>query len=97
MFTVDHLLEIVEKMHKAEIIHGNLQPGALLLGDRLAILSIKPKPLTYVFFSLKYPELNVRDCGEQKVQYFRMMDGKSNCEEYPNNPHCSFFCSSVSV
>ncbi|KAJ6667303.1 hypothetical protein lerEdw1_017281 [Lerista edwardsae] len=35
VLTVDALLDIVEKLHKAEIVHGNLHPGALFLGDRI--------------------------------------------------------------
>lgn len=36
LLIVDNLLEVVEKLHKAEIIHGNLNPETLFLGDRLA-------------------------------------------------------------
>ncbi|XP_053143164.1 mitotic checkpoint serine/threonine-protein kinase BUB1 beta isoform X2 [Hemicordylus capensis] len=35
MLTVYHLLEAVEKLHKAEIVHGNLRPQTLFLGDRI--------------------------------------------------------------
>ncbi|XP_066489107.1 mitotic checkpoint serine/threonine-protein kinase BUB1 beta [Tiliqua scincoides] len=35
VLTVDNLLDIVAKLHKAEIVHGNLHPGALFLGDRI--------------------------------------------------------------
>ncbi|XP_070612775.1 mitotic checkpoint serine/threonine-protein kinase BUB1 beta [Erythrolamprus reginae] len=35
LLIVDNLLEIVEKLHKAEIIHGNLNPETLFLGDRI--------------------------------------------------------------
>ncbi|XP_061467442.1 mitotic checkpoint serine/threonine-protein kinase BUB1 beta [Rhineura floridana] len=32
---VDNLLEVVEKLHKVKIVHGNLHPGTLFLGDRI--------------------------------------------------------------
>uniref|UniRef100_A0A8C5S0X3 BUB1 mitotic checkpoint serine/threonine kinase B n=1 Tax=Laticauda laticaudata TaxID=8630 RepID=A0A8C5S0X3_LATLA len=35
LLIVDNLLEVVEKLHKAEIIHGNLSPETLFLGDRI--------------------------------------------------------------
>ncbi|KAM6467555.1 mitotic checkpoint serine/threonine-protein kinase BUB1 beta isoform 1-T2 [Liasis olivaceus] len=35
LLIVDNLLEVVEKLHKAEIIHGNLNPETLFLGDRI--------------------------------------------------------------
>lgn len=37
LLIIDNLLEVVEKLHKAEIIHGNLNPETLFLGDRLAV------------------------------------------------------------
>ncbi|KAL7992467.1 hypothetical protein Chor_016723 [Crotalus horridus] len=35
LLIIDNLLELVEKLHKAEIIHGNLNPETLFLGDRI--------------------------------------------------------------
>ncbi|XP_060616174.2 mitotic checkpoint serine/threonine-protein kinase BUB1 beta [Anolis sagrei] len=35
MLIADNLLEIVEKLHTVEIIHGNLHPESLFLGDRI--------------------------------------------------------------
>lgn len=35
MLIVDNLLEVVEKLHRVKIIHGNLHPGTLFLGDRI--------------------------------------------------------------
>ncbi|XP_070787436.1 mitotic checkpoint serine/threonine-protein kinase BUB1 beta [Pituophis catenifer annectens] len=35
LLIIDNLLEVVEKLHKAEIIHGNLNPETLFLGDRI--------------------------------------------------------------
>lgn len=37
LLVVDNLLDVVEKMHRAEIVHGNLHPGGLFLGDRLVL------------------------------------------------------------
>lgn len=31
---VHDLLHVVEKLHKAEIVHGDLRPEVLFLGDR---------------------------------------------------------------
>ncbi|XP_008115060.2 mitotic checkpoint serine/threonine-protein kinase BUB1 beta [Anolis carolinensis] len=35
MLIADNLLEVVEKLHTVEIIHGNLHPESLFLGDRI--------------------------------------------------------------
>ncbi|KAM3850905.1 mitotic checkpoint serine/threonine-protein kinase BUB1 beta [Vipera latastei] len=35
LLIIDNLLEVVEKLHKAEIIHGNLNPETLFLGNRI--------------------------------------------------------------
>ncbi|KAJ7344863.1 hypothetical protein JRQ81_000813 [Phrynocephalus forsythii] len=35
MLIVENLLEVVEKLHKVNIVHGNLYPGSLFLGDRI--------------------------------------------------------------
>uniref|UniRef100_A0A6J0TSY8 Mitotic checkpoint serine/threonine-protein kinase BUB1 beta n=1 Tax=Pogona vitticeps TaxID=103695 RepID=A0A6J0TSY8_9SAUR len=35
MLILDNLLEVVEKLHKINIVHGNLHPGTLFLGDRI--------------------------------------------------------------
>nr|XP_034966879.1 mitotic checkpoint serine/threonine-protein kinase BUB1 beta isoform X2 [Zootoca vivipara] len=35
MLIVNNLLEVVEKLHRVEIVHGNLHPRTLFLGDRI--------------------------------------------------------------
>uniref|UniRef100_A0A8C3RMQ8 BUB1 N-terminal domain-containing protein n=1 Tax=Chelydra serpentina TaxID=8475 RepID=A0A8C3RMQ8_CHESE len=35
MLVVYNILDVVQKLHKAEIVHGNLCPEALFLGDRI--------------------------------------------------------------
>uniref|UniRef100_A0A8D2Q3S6 Protein kinase domain-containing protein n=1 Tax=Varanus komodoensis TaxID=61221 RepID=A0A8D2Q3S6_VARKO len=35
MLIADNLLEVIEKLHKAEIVLGNLDPATLFLGDRI--------------------------------------------------------------
>ncbi|XP_054827529.1 mitotic checkpoint serine/threonine-protein kinase BUB1 beta [Eublepharis macularius] len=35
LLIVDNLLDVVAKLHTAEIVHGNLQPATLFLGDRI--------------------------------------------------------------
>ncbi|KAH0620587.1 hypothetical protein JD844_021220 [Phrynosoma platyrhinos] len=35
MLIADNLLEVVEKLHEVEIVHGNLHPESLFLGDSL--------------------------------------------------------------
>ncbi|XP_042328454.1 LOW QUALITY PROTEIN: mitotic checkpoint serine/threonine-protein kinase BUB1 beta [Sceloporus undulatus] len=35
MLIVDNLLEVVQKLHEVEIVHGNLHPASLFLGDRI--------------------------------------------------------------
>lgn len=38
LLVVHDLLSVVEKLHKAEIVHGDLRPEVLFLGDRLVSL-----------------------------------------------------------
>ncbi|XP_048342627.1 mitotic checkpoint serine/threonine-protein kinase BUB1 beta isoform X2 [Sphaerodactylus townsendi] len=35
LLIVDHLLDVVAKLHTAEIVHGNVHPATLFLGDRI--------------------------------------------------------------
>lgn len=39
MLVAYSLLDLVEKLHKAEIVHGHLCPEVLFLGDRLVASS----------------------------------------------------------
>lgn len=38
LLVVHNLLSVVEKLHRAEIVHGDLSPEVFFLGDRLVSL-----------------------------------------------------------